>query len=78
MAKFGCTKSQCDSALKELQITLSLVRSNEPEVDRDRWLPIDRLFSLTGVYAVETGNEASFLGEPEKVIAKEVRNLSSI
>jgi hypothetical protein len=44
MARFGCTKSQFDSALKELQITLNIVRSNEPDVDRDRWLPFEEIY----------------------------------
>jgi hypothetical protein len=44
IAKFGCTKSQFDSALKELQITLNIVRSNEPEADRDRWLPFQEIY----------------------------------
>jgi len=44
IAKFGCTKSQFDSALKELQMTLNIVRSNEPEVDRDTWLPFQEIY----------------------------------
>ena len=44
MAKFGCTKSQFDSALKELQMTLNIVRSNEPEADRDTWLLFQEIY----------------------------------
>jgi hypothetical protein len=44
VAQFGCTKSQFDSALKELQVTLNIVRSNEPDVDRDRWLPFQEIY----------------------------------
>jgi hypothetical protein len=44
MAQFGCTKSQFDAALKELQITLNIVRSNEPDADRDTWLPFQEIY----------------------------------
>jgi hypothetical protein len=44
MAQFGCTKSQFDAALKELQITLNIVRCNEPDADRDRWLPFQEIY----------------------------------
>lgn len=44
IAQFACTKSQFDSALKELQITLNIVRSNEPEVERDTWLPFQEIY----------------------------------
>jgi hypothetical protein len=44
MAQFACTKSQFDTALKELQITLNIVRSNEPDVDRDTWLPFQEIY----------------------------------
>ena len=44
MAQFGCTKSQFDTALKELQLTLNIVRSNEPHVDRDTWLPFREIY----------------------------------
>jgi hypothetical protein len=36
--EFGCSKSQFDTALKNLQISLNVVRSNDPEVKRDTWL----------------------------------------
>jgi hypothetical protein len=44
MAQFGCTKSQFDAALKELQMTLNIVRSNEPDVERDTWLSFQELY----------------------------------
>jgi hypothetical protein len=44
MEQFGCTKSQFDTALKELQVTLNVVRSNEPGVDRDTWLPFQEIY----------------------------------
>ena len=42
--QFSCTKSQFDTALKELQVTLNIVRSNEPGVDRDTWLPFQEIY----------------------------------
>jgi hypothetical protein len=44
MEQFGCTKSQFDTALKELQVTLNIVRSNEPGVDRDTWVPFQEIY----------------------------------
>lgn len=35
---YGCSKSQFDTALKNLQISLNVVRSNEPDIERDTWL----------------------------------------
>ncbi len=34
----GCSKSQFDTALKNLQISLNVVRSNDPDIERDTWL----------------------------------------
>ncbi|MBC2606232.1 AlkZ-related protein [Pelagicoccus albus] len=45
MERFGCTKSRFETALKELQITLNVVRENEPGNTRDRWLPFDEVYS---------------------------------
>ena len=42
---FNCTKSQFDSALKELQITLNIVRSIDIAVARDTWLPFQEMYS---------------------------------
>ena len=39
MADFGCSKSQFDTALKKLQISLNIVRSNNPELTNDQWVP---------------------------------------
>jgi hypothetical protein len=44
MVQFGCTKSQFDTALKELQITLNIVRSNEPDIERDTWLLFQEIY----------------------------------
>lgn len=35
---YGCSKSQFDTALKHLQISLNIVRANDPDADRDTWL----------------------------------------
>lgn len=34
----GCTKSQFDTAIKKLQISLNIVRSNDPSLKNDFWL----------------------------------------
>jgi hypothetical protein len=44
----GCTKSQFDTALKNLQITLNIVRSNDPEIERDTWLTFQELYPDIG------------------------------
>ena len=36
----GCTKSQFDTALKKLQVSLNIVRSNDPQFKNDFWLPM--------------------------------------
>jgi len=36
--KLGCTKSQFDTALKKLQISLNVVRCNDPKMKNDFWL----------------------------------------
>lgn len=40
----GCSKSQFDTALKNLQISLNIVRSNDPTIERDTWLPFQELY----------------------------------
>jgi len=35
----GCTKSQFDTALKNLQITMNIVRLNDAQIERDTWVP---------------------------------------
>lgn len=35
----GCTKSQFDTALKRLQVTLNIVRLNNAQIERDTWVP---------------------------------------
>ena len=38
--RLACTKSQFDTALKKLQISLNIVRSNDPKLKNDFWLPM--------------------------------------
>lgn len=39
-----CSKSRFDTALKQLQVTLNIARSNEPNQKRDLWLPFTELY----------------------------------
>lgn len=38
IAKLACTKSQFETALKKLQVSLNIVRSNDPKMKNDFWL----------------------------------------
>ncbi|QDT09980.1 hypothetical protein [Planctomycetes bacterium K23_9] len=40
IARLACTKSQFDTALKKLQVSLNIVRSNDPKLKNDFWLPM--------------------------------------
>ncbi len=40
IAELACTKSQFDTALKKLQVSLNIVRSNDPKLKNDFWLPM--------------------------------------
>ncbi len=44
LADFDCSKSQFDTALKNLQISLNVARSNDPDVERDTWLTFQELY----------------------------------
>lgn len=44
MQELGCTKSQFDSALKNLQITMNIVRLNDSQIERDTWVPFKELY----------------------------------
>ncbi len=44
MEETGCTKSRFDTALKALQISLNIVRSNHPDEERDRWVTFGELY----------------------------------
>lgn len=45
MERFGCTKSRFDTALKELQVSLNVVRLNEPDLKNDTWVPFEEVYS---------------------------------
>ena len=45
IAELGCTKSRFDTALKKLQISLNIVRSNDPSLTNDLWLPFEEIHS---------------------------------
>lgn len=44
MVRYGCTKSRFESALKELQISLNIVRLNEPGMTHDSWVPFSEVY----------------------------------
>ena len=44
MSLYGCSKSQFDTALKQLQVTLNIVRSNEPGLKNDTWIPFSEVY----------------------------------
>jgi len=44
MALHNCSKSRFDTALKQLQITLNIVRSNEPGLKNDTWVPFSEVY----------------------------------
>jgi hypothetical protein len=44
MAEHGCTKSRFDTALKKLQISLNIARSNDPSLKNDQWLAFSDLY----------------------------------
>ena len=43
IAELACTKSRFDTALKKLQISLNIVRSNDPQLKNDFWLPFSEV-----------------------------------
>jgi len=44
VSELGCTKSRFDTALKKLQITLNVVRSNDPKIENDLWLTLEEVY----------------------------------
>ncbi len=49
MERFGCTKSRFETALKELQVSLNIVRLNEPDLKNDTWVPFDEVYGDLGL-----------------------------
>jgi hypothetical protein len=46
LGRFGCSKGQFASALKELQVTLNVVRSNDPDATCDIWVPFREIYDF--------------------------------
>ncbi|MEM9446582.1 MAG: hypothetical protein AAGA18_14655 [Verrucomicrobiota bacterium] len=44
LSDHDCSKSQFDSALKNLQVSMNIVRSNEPDLKQDIWLPFKEVY----------------------------------
>lgn len=44
MALHGCSKGRFETALKELQVTLNIVRLNEPNLRNDTWVPFCEVY----------------------------------
>lgn len=44
ISELGCTKSRFDTALKKLQISLNVVRSNNPIHENDFWLAMSEIY----------------------------------
>ncbi|MEX0321157.1 MAG: hypothetical protein AB3N63_03300 [Puniceicoccaceae bacterium] len=42
--EYGCSKSQFDTALKHLQISLNIVRVNDADFERDTWVLFNELY----------------------------------
>lgn len=44
MQETGCTKSRFDTALKNLQVTMNIVRLNDEQIERDTWVPFKEVY----------------------------------
>lgn len=44
LERYACSKSRFDTALKELQVSLNVVRLNEPDLANDTWVPFSELY----------------------------------
>jgi hypothetical protein len=44
MEETGCTKSQFDTALKNLQVTMNIARLNEPQIEKDTWVSFREMY----------------------------------
>lgn len=51
MDRFGCSKGRFETALKELQISLNVVRLNEPDLKNDTWVPFSEVYGDLDVEA---------------------------
>ncbi|TWT97153.1 AlkZ-related protein [Neorhodopirellula pilleata] len=56
--RLTCTKSQFDTALKKLQISLNIVRSNDPSLENDFWLTMREVhLDLVNQYEINSSYE---------------------
>ena len=56
ISELGCTKSRFDTALKKLQISLNIVRSNDPKIENDLWLRLDEVYpDIVGMHRRSSG-----------------------
>ena len=54
VSDYGSTKSQFNTALKDLQISLNVVRSNGLHVERDTWVTFEELYPEIWDHHVQT------------------------
>ncbi|TWU15473.1 AlkZ-related protein [Allorhodopirellula heiligendammensis] len=65
--QFGCTKSQFDTAIKKLQISLNIVRSNDPSLKNDFWLSMREVhLDLVNRYEINSSNEPAKDGRADR------------
>ena len=55
--ELGCTKSQFDTALKNLQVTMNIVRLNDSNLERDTWVHFKELYLDIWRQYVESSEE---------------------
>ena len=74
IAELGCTKSRFDTALKKLQISLNIVRSNDPRFKNDFWLPMREVHWTSYKPSPKVANRACYqdsdLGAPQPVLRR--------
>lgn len=52
--EYGYSKSQFDTTLKNLQISLNIARSNDPDIERDTWVTFQELYpEIWGAHILE-------------------------
>ena len=54
MNESACTRSRFDTALKKLQITLNIARSDHPDDKRDRWVAFSEMYpEIVEIYSAD-------------------------
>jgi len=65
--QLGCTKSQFDTALKKLQISLNIVRSNDSSLQNDFWLTMREVhLDLVNQYEIISSNQSAEDGRADR------------